>query len=59
MIIALFVIQLTLYTAPRLHHEPPDYWPFAREYSIWNPAVTALQLWTADSKSHIPSDAIE
>ena len=35
------------------------YWPFAREYSIWNAAVTALQFWTADLKPHILSDAIE
>ena len=35
------------------------YWPFAREYSIWNIAVTALQFWIADLKPHIPSDAIE
>ena len=25
-----------------------DYWPFAREYSIWNAAVAALQFWMAD-----------
>ena len=25
-----------------------DYWPFARECSIWNAAVAALQFWTAD-----------
>ena len=35
------------------------YWPFAREYSIWNAIVTALQFWTADFKPHILSDAIE
>ena len=25
-----------------------DYWLFAREYSIWNAAVAALQFWTAN-----------
>ena len=24
------------------------FWLFAREYSIWNTAFTALQFWTAD-----------
>ena len=36
-----------------------DYWPFAREYSIWNATVTALQFWMKDLKAHILSDAIE
>ena len=35
------------------------YWPFASEYSIWNAAFAALQLWTADLEPHILSDAIE
>ena len=35
------------------------YWPFAREYSIWNATVRALQFWTADLKPHSLSDAIE
>ena len=35
------------------------YLPFAREYSIWNAAVAALQLWMEDLKPHILSDAIE
>ena len=26
----------------------PDYWPMAREYSIWNAAIASLQFWTAD-----------
>ena len=34
-------------------------WPMAREYSIWNTAVTALQFWTADLKAHVLSSAIE
>ena len=25
-----------------------DYWPMAREYLIWNAAITPLQFWTAD-----------
>ena len=35
------------------------YWPFAREYSIWNTTVTALQFWMADLEPHILSNAIE
>ena len=35
------------------------YWLFARDYSIWNAAVTTLQFWTADLELHILSDAIE
>ena len=35
------------------------YWPFAREYSIWNVTVAALQFWMADLKPHILSTAIE
>ena len=36
-----------------------DYWPMAREYSIWNAAVAALQFWTADLKAHVLSSTIE
>ena len=25
-----------------------DYWPMAREFSIWNAAIASLQFWTAD-----------
>ena len=35
------------------------FWLFAREYSVWNATVTALQFWTADLEPHILSDAIE
>ena len=35
-----------------------DYWPMAREYSVWNAAVAALQFWTADLKTHILSSTI-
>ena len=36
-----------------------DYWPMAREYSIWNATVAALQFWTADLKAYVLSSAIE
>ena len=36
-----------------------DYWPMAREYSIWNDAVAALQFWTAYLKVHVLSSTIE
>ena len=36
-----------------------DYWSMAREYSVWNAAVAALQLWTADLKVHVLSSTIE
>ena len=36
-----------------------NYWPIAREYSVWNATVAALQFWTADLKAHVLSNAIE
>ena len=36
-----------------------DYWPMAREYSVWNAAVAVLQFWTADLKAHVLSSTIE
>ena len=39
--------------------DPVDYWPMAREYSIWNTAITALQFWTADLEVHMLSSTIE
>ena len=36
-----------------------DYWPFAREYPIWNTAVTALHFWTADLDPPMLSKSIE
>ena len=39
--------------------DPVDYWPRAREYSVWNAAVAALHLWTADLKAHMLSSTIE
>ena len=35
-----------------------DYWLFAREYSIWNAAVSALQFWTTDLNLQMLSNAI-
>ena len=35
------------------------YWPFAREYSIWNATFATLQFWTANLESHILSNATE
>ena len=35
-----------------------DYWTMAREYSIWNAAVAALQFWTVDLQPHIFSSTI-
>ena len=39
--------------------DPIHYWLMAREYSIWNAAIAALQFWTADLKAHILSSAFE
>ena len=36
-----------------------DYWQMAREYSVWNAAIAALQFWTADLKAHALSSTIE
>ena len=36
-----------------------DYWPMAREDSIWNATVAALQFWTDDLKAHVLSSATE
>ena len=36
-----------------------DYWPMAREYSIWNAMVAALNFWTADLKAHTLSSTTE
>ena len=38
--------------------DPVNYWPMARENSIWN-ATTALQFWTADLKGHVLDSAFE
>ena len=39
--------------------DPVHYWPMAREYSVWNAAIAALQFWTADLKAHVLSSTIE
>ena len=39
--------------------DPVNYWPMAREYSVWNAAIAALQFWTADLKAHVLSSTIE
>ena len=36
-----------------------DHWPLAREYSILNAMVTALQFWTVDLEAHVLSSTIE
>ena len=36
-----------------------DYWPMAREYSVWNATVASLQFWTADPETHVLGSAIE
>ena len=36
-----------------------DYWPMAREYSIWNATVASLQFWTADLEMHTLGNTIE
>ena len=36
-----------------------DYWPFAREYSIWNAAVAALKFWMAYLDPQMLNNAIE
>ena len=36
-----------------------DYWPMAREYSVWNAAIAAVQFWTADLKAHVLGSTIE
>ena len=35
------------------------YWPFAREYSMWNAAVAALQFWMAYLEPQTLSNAME
>ena len=47
------------YTTKVYVMDATHYWPFAREYLIWNATVTALQFWTAALKPHILSNAIE
>ena len=39
--------------------DPVAYLLMAREYSIWNATVAALQFWTADLEAHVLSSTIE
>ena len=39
--------------------DPVDYWTMAREYSIWNVTVGALQFRTADLEAHMLSSTIK
>ena len=36
-----------------------NFWPMAREYSVWNATVVVLQFWTAELKANILSSAID
>ena len=42
-----------------MNMDPINYWLMAREYSVWNAAIAALQFWTADLKAHILSSTTE
>ena len=54
------MIQLLLYASKRLLIvDASHYWPFAREYSIWNAEVAALQFWMADLNHQMLSNTIE
>ena len=39
--------------------DPVNYWQMAREYSVWNAAIVALQFWTADLEACVLSSIIE
>ena len=54
------MIQLTLHTSGRFFiMDAIHSWPSAREYSIWNAAVAALQFWMADLNPQSLSNTIE
>ena len=38
------------YNSIHINMDPVNYWPMAREYSIRNATIAALQFWTADLK---------
>ena len=44
---------------PHINMNATEYWPMAREYSIWNATVATLQSWTTHLKVHILSSANE
>ena len=43
-----FAEILPLHTATTISMNTADYWPMAREYSIWNAAIASFQFWTED-----------
>ena len=43
-----FTEILPLHTATISSMDTADYWPMAREYSIWNATIPSLQFWTED-----------
>ena len=43
-----FAEILPIHTATIPSMNTADYWPMAREYSIWNAAIASLQFWTED-----------
>ena len=43
-----FAEILPLHTATTLSMNTADYWPKAREYSIWNATIASPQFWTED-----------
>ena len=43
-----FAEILSLHTGTTPSMNTADYWPMAREYSIWNAAIASLQFWTED-----------
>ena len=43
-----FTEILPLHTTTISSMDTADYWPMAREYSIWNAAIASLQFWTED-----------
>ena len=38
---------ILLHAATMLSMDATDYWPMAREYSIWNATIASLQFWTS------------
>ena len=36
------------FTTTQSYHTQHEYWPMAREYSIWNATIASLQFWTED-----------
>ena len=43
-----FTEILPLHTAIISNMNTADYWPMAREYSMWNATIASLQFWTED-----------